>query len=446
MKYHAIIKTLLGGLLLLSIQLAPLVAGEQEIPPLSVAEQNAVLDSVTTRLNASYIYPETAARMEERLRQQQKAGTYAVLTHPAEFAQAVSADLLAISQDRHLGMRFNPELVDMMRRDDAAGNELLQAEQELAELRQSNFGFEELKILEGNIGYLKFNQFAPAELGGSKAVAAMEWLSNTNAIIFDLRENGGGSPSMIQLITTYLFDEDIKHLNSFYWREENKTVQFWTLPWAPGSRRPDVDVYVLTSGYTFSGAEEFTYNLKNMERATIVGETTGGGAHPVDTEPIGSWFVLRIPKGKAINPITGTNWEGTGVEPDVTVPAAEALLQAHLLAVEKLLKCSSDPALKVGLEWAALGLQGKLNPVMVDRKVLKSYQGSYGPRTITLEKGELFYQRGENPPMRMIPLTETIFRFDETDYFRLEIVIEHGKAAGVRGLYDNGTTDGHKRS
>src|SRR5262249_27539808 len=143
---------------------------------------------------------------------------------------------------------------------------------------------------------------------------------HSRALIFDLRRNGGGSPNMVQLITSYLFDPEIRHLNSFYIRPMDKHIQFWTLPYVPGKRLPTVPVYVLTSGYTFSGAEEFAYNLKQMQRATLIGETTGGGANPGAPFPVHSGLIVFIPGGRAINPITQTNWEGTGVAPDMEVP------------------------------------------------------------------------------------------------------------------------------
>ena len=153
-------------------------------------------------------------------------------------------------------------------------------EAELAQLRRENFYFERVERLDGNVGYLDFRQFVDARLAGATAVAAMNFLSNCDAIIIDLRQNGGGEPSMIQLLTSYFFDEP-KHINSFYVRYSDSIEQFWTQAYVPGKKMPDVPLYVLTSSYTFSGAEEFTYNLKNLKRATIIGETTGGGAHPV---------------------------------------------------------------------------------------------------------------------------------------------------------------------
>src|SRR5262249_6744024 len=149
-----------------------------------------------------------------------------------------------------------------------------------------------------------------------------------DAIVFDLRQNGGGSPEMIRFLTSYLFEAPT-HLNDMVDREGKTVEEWWTTKDVPGRRpKTDVPVYVLTSQRTFSGAEEFSYNLKNLKRATLVGETTGGGAHPVRGEQLNDRFAIRIPFMRACNPITKTNWEGTGVEPDVKVPAAEALDKA----------------------------------------------------------------------------------------------------------------------
>jgi tetratricopeptide (TPR) repeat protein len=181
------------------------------------------------------------------------------------------------------------------------------------------------------VGYLKFDYFGPLPLVRETAAAAMHMLAGADAIIFDMRENGGGSPETVQFICTYLFGERT-HLNSLYWREGDRTEEFWTLDDVPGERMPDVPVFVLTSSETFSGAEEFAYNLRTRERATLVGETTGGGANPGGGYPLAAGLGLFVPEGRAINPVTGTNWEGTGVEPHVEASAESALDVALPLA------------------------------------------------------------------------------------------------------------------
>jgi hypothetical protein len=159
----------------------------------------------------------------------------------------------------------------------------------------------------------------------------MHLLENTDAVIIDLRRNGGGDPHTVQLLCSYFFDKPT-HLNSLYWRDGDRTEEFWTLADLPGQRMADVPLFVLTSNYTFSGAEEFTYNMQTRKRATIVGETTGGGANPGGMVPVGERFGIFIPTGRAINPVTKTNWEGTGITPDVAVGAADALDTAITLA------------------------------------------------------------------------------------------------------------------
>jgi C-terminal processing protease CtpA/Prc len=202
-------------------------------------------------------------------------------------------------------------------------------------MEKMNCGFEKVEILSGNVGYLKFDMFADPDVCGPTVVAAMNFVANVDAIIFDLRENGGGDPKMVALVSTYLFSKPT-HLNDLWERKGESTSQDWTLPYVPGKRLDGKPAFVLTSKQTFSGAEEFTYNLKNLKRATIVGETTGGGAHPVSGHRIDDHFMIGVPFAKAVNPISKTNWEGTGVEPDVKVSAADALAMAQKLAAEKL--------------------------------------------------------------------------------------------------------------
>jgi C-terminal processing protease CtpA/Prc len=201
---------------------------------------------------------------------------------------------------------------------------------------EMNCGFQKVERLDGNVGYLKFDMFADPELCAPTAAAAMNFLAGTRALIVDVRENGGGSPAMVAYVSSYLFDRRT-HLNDLWTRQTGKTEEFWTRDSVAGRRfGGEKPVYVLTSSRTFSGAEEFTYNLKNLKRATIVGETTGGGAHPVAGHRIDDHFVIGVPFARAVNPITHTNWEGVGVEPDIKAPAGDALATALKLLREKI--------------------------------------------------------------------------------------------------------------
>jgi hypothetical protein len=207
----------------------------------------------------------------------------------------------------------------------------------------------------------------------------------------------------------------------------------------------ETDVYVLTSSRTFSGAEEFSYNLRNLERAVLVGETTGGGAHPVAGYIINDHFIVRVPFGRAVNPITETNWEGTGVEPHVKVERAKAFDMAYMMALDSLMKSEENERIRNSLDWAKSGIKAKLNPVTLDEKTMKKYVGTYGPRKITFEDGKLFYQRENRTKMQMSPITESLFGFNELEYFRLKVIVEDGKAVAVEGHYDNGRIDRNER-
>jgi len=419
-------------------------SGEQD-KTIDSKMQAEVIDSVSQALNEVYVFPEVAKEMEKYLRQQYGEGKYKNLTSLREFTHKLTNDLQEISHDKHLGMEFMSD--EMLLRFE--GNTLTDEEKknELEERRRDNFCFKEIKLLEGNIGYLDLRCFEEATDAGVTAIAAMNFLAYADAIIFDLRQNGGGDPSMIQLISSYLFKEPV-HLNNLYFPKSDSIAQYWTHAYVQGPRLTDVDVYVLTSNYTFSGAEEFTYNLKNLKRGIIIGEVTGGGANWWDYKIFKNLNVgIHLPFGRAINPITGTNWEGTGITPDIEVPQEKALQTAHKEALKKLLGKTTDEIRKKSLTWSMETLDALLNPAKVDVELMKKYSGKYGPRNITLENGELYYQREERPKYKMVPLSADTFVFDEVKYFRLKFVSDStGKVTEVVGLYDDGHTDSSSRT
>lgn len=282
-------------------------------------EQTAeVVEGACKALEGAYVFPEVAAEMTKAVRAKLASGEYKSVGDERELAQRLTDDFRAVSNDKHLRVRFAPE------GQGPSGHGMPSAD----EMRRENFGFRKAEVLPGNIGYLRFDIFMEEDGAKQAATSALGFLSNCDALVIDLRSNGGGSPEMIRYITSYFFDAPT-HLNDMYDRESKLVEEYWTLEQVPGKRfAPDLPIYVLTSSRTFSGAEEFSYNLKNLKRATLVGETTGGGAHPVRAERLTSRFMMTVPFMRAQNPITHTNWEGRGVEPDIKTSADAALERA----------------------------------------------------------------------------------------------------------------------
>jgi hypothetical protein len=404
------------------------------------AAKSAVIDSLTKALNEIYVFPDVAKKIEKALRDNLKKKRYDDIATIGEYTQRLTEDMEEIAHDGHLWIRpAREEELNRAQRDEPTDEEIAARE---AGLAYQNYSFEKVERLPGNIGYLKFNGFSNSLGAGPTAIAAMNFLGNCDAIIIDLRDNGGGSPSMIQLISSYFFEEPT-HLNTFYIRKSDEYAQFWTQRHVEGKRLVDVPLYILTSNRTFSGAEEFTYNMKNLERATIIGETTGGGAHPTGVHVFADTRVAAsIPFGRAINPITNTNWEGTGIEPHIQVPRDEALDVAKVEAMKKLLETADEEWKKQGLRFVVERLEALRNPADVGEETLKRWAGDYGPRHIVFEDGALWYERDERPRYRMIPISETLFCFEELDFFKLEIETDGaGNPVALVGHYDRGYTD-----
>jgi len=291
-----------------------------------------VIDGAVAALNETYVFPETAKKIEEAVRAHQQKGDYDAFSDGDDFAKRLTDDFQAISHDKHMRVMFSPAALPDF--DNQKPDPKREAE-ERKQMEHLNCGFKKAEVLERNIGYLTFDFFADPGICGPTVVAAMNFLANVDAIIFDLRENGGGDPKMVAFVSSYLFAERT-HLNDLWTRKGDVTDQYWTDPYVPGKRLESKPAFVLTSKNTFSGGEEFTNNLKVLKRATIVGETTGGGAHPVRGHRITEHFGIGVPFARAINPVTHTNWEGTGVEADVKVDASQALEEAIKLATQRI--------------------------------------------------------------------------------------------------------------
>jgi hypothetical protein len=320
---HRIVSIVLAGFL---IGVPAAVARAQALPPadatpdftISRPDRLSTIETLVNRLEAEYVFPDKAESVKVALRKHVASGVYDTVTSGKRFAALLTTQLQAVTKDKHLRVRVAPP--------NGAGGPGGPGNRQRA-ARADNYGFGRSEILPGNIAYLEIRGFGSWVPEARDTVARiLSTLADADALIIDLRQNGGGSPEAIAFVSSYLFGDKPVHLNSLYFRPANETTDFYTDPSVPGRKfGPTKPVFVLTSSYTFSAAEEFTYNLQSRHRATIVGETTGGGAHPGGIATIGSGLVAFIPSGRAINPITKTNWEGIGVKPEIAVPREKAL-------------------------------------------------------------------------------------------------------------------------
>jgi retinol-binding protein 3 len=307
------------------------------IPP--AEEHRKIVAEVAAIVETGYAIPELGARMAARLRQQIKAGAYDDLSLES-LAQKVDADLRSVANDHHMMLMYSGKsLAPDLGKNASITNPTADPE----EAQFTNDGVTKIERLPGNVGYLKLEYFYPPDQATDTLSAAMNAISATDALIIDLRENIGGHPGTVAFLCSYFF-EHRTHLNDIVDQRNQRTTSFWTDPNVPGKRYLGRPVYVLVSSTSFSAAEEFAYNLQVFGRATIVGATTAGAANPNIPVRLNDHLVFYVPTGRAVNPITRSNWEGIGVKPNIAVDPLQALQRAQVLALQTLLANSPNHA------------------------------------------------------------------------------------------------------
>ncbi len=319
-------KYLLVSALLFGLALGAVAQSPATDAPISATAKVEVILKLGQKLKTNYVFPDVAERTSAALEQKSAQGAYTAADTSKAFAKLLSDDLRAAGNDRHLSVRYAPDAtIDPSPGAPPTPHQLGRIREEVV---RDGFGIARVERLPGNVGYLDLRGFGPTEMVGDAYTSAMSLLAGTDALILDLRRNGGGEPASVAWLMSHFFAEgDERHINDIYERPKDQTRQYWT----SGSvkMRYLKPVYVLTSSNTFSGGEECAYDFQTQKRGTLVGETTGGGANPGDFVALGHGFVAFIPDGRAINPITKTNWEHVGVKPDVAVPAAKAQQTAY---------------------------------------------------------------------------------------------------------------------
>lgn len=427
-----------------SFWLAPIATAEEA--PLTPADRQKIVEQLGQTLEANYVFTDKAKIIAKALRAHLDKGDYDGARDKDALAQALTRDLLAASNDLHFFVGVDPAFAaDYAARKDPARAAALRETDRLDEAR-TNFGFTGLRRLEGNVAYVGMSHFADPDLGYDAAAAAMRFIENSDAVIYDMRYNNGGHLEMAQLLASQLFrgDKD-QELFDYYYNDDGRRVARgqWVLPAIPAKRLTDKPVYVLTSSTSFSAAEWFAYSLRKLGRATLVGERTAGGAHPVDRKPVGSDFFVQVPIGQIHDPVDRGDFEGQGVAPDHLVASADALIVAHRLALADMAK--ADPAKQADADWLAPILAARAQPVQLTPAALKAIAGRYEGRRIDIVDGKLLYTWRERFRLGLEPLGDDLFAVEGVDDFRFHIARKAGKIVALTRINRDGTTQTYAR-
>ncbi len=387
------------------------VIGQQT--ELTEPEKKTIVTSFSERLIKSYVFEDKAQKISSTLN---------VMKLPNDrnaFAKAIDDTIRSLSDDVHLRFIFDEQQYNALKQ--AVDTPDPGSEAENPDEKSSNYGFEKVEILNGNIGYLKINQFYETEAAFKAAEASMTFLRNVDAYIIDLSNNGGGSGKMGQFLASYFFEEgDNKLLLTNYNREANELIQEWSLFTINGKRVPDKPLYIIVSAKTGSAAEAFPYAMQAYKRAVVVGKKTWGGAHSGELLPIENGFIAFVPSGRVLSPVTNSNWEKVGVIPDVEIQSDLAIYKIQELLFSKWKQEETSEPRKNYLNWYEMYSKLKLNSEPV--KLNPNLSGNYGDVNLRIENNKLIFGKTQE----LIPYSETVF-FAKNGYdnsYKNDLIIE----------------------
>ena len=418
---------------LLAFSLASAAASHENPsqPPLTAGQRAAVLDEVSEVFGRYYPDPALTKLMVERLRRREAEGAYAQCADMAAFTSQVTKEMRAVSKDGHITVWPYEKIPD-----DLAAETLLGSPQD-------NYGFKRVELLPGNIGYIQMTYWANPRLAAPTAIAAMNFVAHCDALIFDLRGNGGGDEIMGQFLSSYLFAERT-HLADVLVPSEGRLQQTWTLEWVPGPRMPDVPVYILLNRLSYSASEAFAFPLQQCGRALVIGERTRGGCHAVKYMSFPEIGVnIRVPYTTQVKP--GTNESYTeGIVPDIPATSENALSAAGVRATSDLLPRETDPKKRFSLEWALAFYKVDLKPVLLDLTALREYVGAYGDAKVLLAGDQVCLQRKDRRRQALVPLGGDEFKFEDPSMARYRVRFTRDSKRHIDGfIYQDSDGDSY---
>lgn len=375
------------------------------ITALTAPQRRVAIDEIIATIRTRYLLPERVPVIEKRLRESLAAGRYDV-DSPGVFAERVTEDLRASSEDRHMYLNVDPAQYALARdaKGDAEDDPAVAAYwRRLAE--RSNHGLPEMRILPGNVRYLKVSGFQWVDdVSGPAYDAAARFLRDGDAIVIDLRGNGGGSHGAVNYLISHFLAPGTLELTLL---ESGKPpFQSRALGYLPAGRLTGRPLYVLIDGRTGSAAEAFAYDVQQFKLGTLIGAKTAGAANNNGFSPIAPGFMLSVSLGRPLHPVSQSNWEAAGIAPDVAVAPGQALERAQSLALAALLaRTGTDPANRADWEWARTGIEARLKPVTLPASQLQPFAGRYGRNRIVLREDALWLERADRPAERLVPMT-----------------------------------------
>jgi hypothetical protein len=415
---------------------------------LTAAQQDELITELCKRVKNIYPFPEVAEKTITGLRAYHEEGRYDTYTDKSEFANNVSMDLEDLSNDTHFRLAYNPDVAREISKhdDEAVKHESLTAYEARIE-RWQNYGFRKLEILEGGIGYLDLRMFFASYYAGDIATAAMNFLAECNAVIIDLRYNGGGWDDMVNFLLSYFAEaHDEIMFNVTQFTMDTSYYAGKTFAYVPGKRLMNIPVYVLVSRSTASAAEAFSSRIRYInDQAVLVGETTAGAENPISSVVIGRDFVLNIASWRPVYRQYKTEWERVGVKPDIESASEEALTVAHMDVLKKLTTGATDET-RERYQWALDGVKAVYEPVALSESILLAYAGNYGTRDVHYEDGTLYYQYKGRTKRKMLPVREDYFVVEHYDFFRVRFTRDNGRITSLEEIYTDGSVARNSRT
>jgi len=412
-------------LLILMMALSPICAFASPSDHWSLQERNAAIQTIRTSFQELYVFPEMRPKIVDRLNQSQQSGRYDV-EDPVVFADRVTEDLRSVSHDRHLSLRVDPAAYAAALAPPAseAGEDAFMRRRAI----RDHHGLGDMKILPGNIRYLKITGFEWIDdETGTAYDEAMRFLKDGDAVVIDLRNNGGGSHAAVRYLVSHFMDGDTLELT--FHQGSEIPAQSRILEHLPAGRLKGKLLYVLINGQTASAAEAFTYDVQQFKLGELVGAKTSGAANNNKLLPVAPQFILSVSYGRPVHAVSNSNWEGVGIAPDVETPPAQALDIAQMRALTRLAQNSKASPEQLGeYAWAKIGVEAKLHPAALSSSALAMLTGRYVKAEakqdtieLTLRDGALWMVRPKRPDARLTPLTAELFAVEGYEILRIRL-------------------------